>query len=134
MKKLFEIIWANGSNEIQQFNDEQELLTWVKDSQQLGNRGKYSYFHQLNAPVKAFNFEIYTTDPITGTTGGDIKNPTVFARSTKEARYLLNTEYPNFDCVILFNYGIEIKDGSVEAKHYATGAKYFHPTYEEQYK
>lgn len=83
--------------------------------------------------MKAFNFEVYTSDPITGTTGWDIKNPTVFANDKKEARQELKDHYPNFDCVILFNYEVEITDGSIEAKHYATGAKYFEPTYEEQY-
>lgn len=134
MKKYFEIIWENGSNEKELFTDEQELKSWIEAMQQLSNRGKLSYYHELNAPVKAFNFEVYTCNPATGEEGWDIKFPTIFARSVKEARKLLKSDYPNFDCVILWNYGIEIKDGSVEAKNYATGAKYFHPTYEEQYK
>lgn len=83
--------------------------------------------------MKAFNFEVYTCNPTTGETGWDIKFPTVFADSMEQAKAFLRTSYPNFDCIILFNYGIEIKDGSKEAKHYATGASYFHPTYAELY-
>lgn len=83
--------------------------------------------------MKAFNFEVYTCNPLTGEEGWDIKFPTVFAEDKKDARRILKEYYPHFDCVILFNYEIEIKDGSIEAKHYANGSHYFEPTYAEQY-
>lgn len=75
--------------------------------------------------MKAFNFEVYTCNPTTGEEGWDIKFPTVFADSLPMAREVLKESYPNFDCEILFNHGDKIQDGSIEAKHYATGAKYF---------
>lgn len=84
--------------------------------------------------MKAFNFEIYTKHPQTGEEGWEIEQPTIFAETKEKAKQFLKESYPNFDCIILFNYGIEITDGSVEAKHYANGEMYFLPTSQEQYK
>jgi hypothetical protein len=52
---------------------------------------------------KYYNFEIYTIDPITGTTGWDIHMVSVKAQTLLEARTNLK-DYPNFDCVILYNF------------------------------
>lgn len=50
-----------------------------------------------------FNFEIYTSDPSTGTTGWDIFMVSVKADTYEEAIINLK-KFPNFDCVILFNF------------------------------
>jgi hypothetical protein len=50
-----------------------------------------------------FNYEIYTCDPITGTTGWEIQNISVRAETRKEARELIKN-YPNFDVIILYNF------------------------------
>ncbi len=60
----------------------------------------------VNAPEnqnKYWNFEIYTSDPVTGTTGWEIENVSVKAETKAEAREQLK-KYPNFDCIILFNF------------------------------
>lgn len=51
---------------------------------------------------KVFNFECYFCDPVTGTTGWDIKMISVVAETKPEARNILKT-IPHFDCVILHN-------------------------------
>lgn len=90
--------------------------------------------------LKAFNFEVYTCNYAEVTeglykgskageiTGWDIKFPTVFATDYNEAKEVLKT-IPYFDCIILFNYSIEIKEGSEEFQHYANGKMYFFPVY-----
>lgn len=50
-----------------------------------------------------FNFEIYTSDPITGTSGWDIQMVSVKAETKLEAKEKLKS-YPNFDVIILFNF------------------------------
>jgi len=55
---------------------------------------------------KYFNFEIYTIDPITKTTGWDIKMVSVKADSIETARKEIK-DLPNFDCIILFNFSHE---------------------------
>ena len=57
--------------------------------------------------LKAYQFEIYTCNEITGETGWDIKFRTVLAYSKKEAKELLR-ETPFFDCIILFNYCVSL--------------------------
>jgi len=57
---------------------------------------------------KAFNFEIYTCNPATGEGGWDIKNPYIFAEDKKAAKEILKNDYPDFDCIILFNHEIEL--------------------------
>lgn len=63
--------------------------------------------------MKAFNFEIYTNNPETGENGWDIKFRTVLVDSTETntktsgAREALK-QTPLFDCVILFNYCIDV--------------------------
>jgi hypothetical protein len=52
---------------------------------------------------KYFNFEIYTSDPVTGTTGWKIEMVSVKSETIQEARIKLK-DYPFFDCIILFNY------------------------------
>lgn len=83
--------------------------------------------------IKAFNFEVYTKNPLTGEEGWDIMFPTVYAESKEAAKAFLKSDYPNFDCIILFNYGCEIKDGSIDQMVYATGASYRDTTYEDRY-
>jgi hypothetical protein len=55
---------------------------------------------------KYYNFEIYTSDPITNTTGWEIEMLSVKANSMQEAKLKL-LEYPNFDVIILFNFSHE---------------------------
>jgi hypothetical protein len=50
-----------------------------------------------------FNFEIYTSDPITGATGWEIKSVSVKAETKQQARENLKN-FPLFDVVILFNF------------------------------
>ena len=50
-----------------------------------------------------YNFEIYTIDPVSKTTGWDIKMVSVKSNTIAEARENLK-KYPFFDCIILFNY------------------------------
>jgi hypothetical protein len=52
---------------------------------------------------KYFNFEVYTIDPITKTTGWDILMVSVKAENIQEARENLRF-FPNFDCRILYNF------------------------------
>ena len=52
---------------------------------------------------KYFNFEIYTIDPITGTAGWEINMVSVKADTKLLAKNKLY-DYPNFDCVILYNF------------------------------
>lgn len=75
--------------------------------------------------MKAINFEIYTKHPQTGEIGWEIEIPTIFAESKKEAIQFLKESYPNFDCIILHNYTIDIKDGSMDAKMYAKGLQFY---------
>ena len=58
---------------------------------------------KFKAMNKYFNFEIYTSDPISGTTGWDIEMLSVKANTKQEARLKLK-DYPNFDVIILFNF------------------------------
>lgn len=83
--------------------------------------------------MKAFNFEIYTCHPITGEGGYDIKFPTVYANTKEEAKLFLKNEYPNFDCIILFNYGIDINESDIDVKAYANGANYRDTEYMDRY-
>lgn len=64
--------------------------------------------------MKKFNYEIYTNNALTGESGWDIMFVSVFAEDKKVAREMLSY-FPNFDCVILFNYGIDINDMDFEA-------------------
>jgi hypothetical protein len=63
--------------------------------------------------MKAFNFEIYTINPETKETGWEIVFRTVFVNSDETdtrksgARAKL-AETPLFDCVILFNWCIDV--------------------------
>ena len=50
-----------------------------------------------------FNFEIYTIDPLTGQTGWEIICVSVKAENKAEAKEKLK-QFPNFDCIITFNY------------------------------
>lgn len=63
--------------------------------------------------MKAFNFEIYTKNPQTGEEGWDIVFRTVFVdsketNSTKSGAREALKNTPLFDCVILFNYCMDI--------------------------
>ncbi len=55
---------------------------------------------------KYFNFEIYTSDPLTKTTGWEIKTVSVKAENKQEAKEKLKN-FPNFDVIILFNFSHE---------------------------
>lgn len=72
--------------------------------------------------MKAFNFEIYTLNPITKETGWEIEFPTVYANSYQHAIEILKNDYPDFDCVILFNWVTEL-DGS-QLKDVLNGIKF----------
>lgn len=61
---------------------------------------------------KYFNFEIYTCDPVSGTTGWDIKMVSVKATTKTEARETLKS-FPDFDVVILFNFEHTEEENSV---------------------
>ena len=79
---------------------------------------------------KIFNFECYECNPFTKEEGWNIVFVSVFANDKQEAKEVLKTKVPNFDTIILFNYGgVDIKDGSVEAKIYANGEDYFYTNY-----
>jgi len=54
--------------------------------------------------MNEYNYEIYTINPKTGETGRDIHYVSVLAETKKEATKLL-TKYPNYDCIISYNYG-----------------------------
>lgn len=83
--------------------------------------------------MKAFNFEVYTKNQVTGEEGWDIKFPTIYAETKEEAKAFLKSDYPDFDCIILFNYGVDIEDGSIDMKHYAEGNRYRETTFEDRY-
>ena len=57
--------------------------------------------------MKAARFEIYTTNPETGESGWGIKFRYVLGETVKEAREALKST-PNFDCVILFDFIVDI--------------------------
>jgi len=59
--------------------------------------------------MKAARFEIYTTNPETGGSGWDIKFRYVLGETIKEAREVLKST-PNFDCVILFDFHIDVEE------------------------
>ena len=59
--------------------------------------------------MKVSRFEIYTTNPETGESGWDIKFRYVLGETVKEAREALKST-PNFDCVILFDFQIELDE------------------------
>ncbi len=65
------------------------------------------------AQDKAYNFEIYTCDEVTGETGWNIHYVSVVADSKSSAKEKLK-EYPHFDCVILFNYCVPIEEDREE--------------------
>ena len=50
-----------------------------------------------------YNYEIYTIDPVTRTTGWDILNLSVKAETRVLAKEKLK-KFPNFDVIILFNH------------------------------
>jgi len=60
---------------------------------------------------KYFNFEVYTSDPITKTTGWEITTLSVKAESKQEAKEKLK-DYPNFDVIILYNFFHEEEESS----------------------
>ncbi|PCI30146.1 MAG: hypothetical protein COB67_02350 [SAR324 cluster bacterium] len=59
--------------------------------------------------MKEFNFELYTLCPETGVTGYDIENVSIIASTKDEAKELLS-QWDLFDCIILFNYGVELTE------------------------
>ena len=79
----------------------------------------------------AINFEVYTCNPKTNEEGWDIKFPTVYANNIKEARAILKTDYPHFDCVILHNYSIPI--AGIDSDVHKSGAKFRDTTYADRY-
>lgn len=63
----------------------------------------------VEVKTKKAGFEIYTSDPITGTTGWEIQFVEVLGvNTTKEAREKLKT-FPHFDVVILCDYLVEME-------------------------
>lgn len=73
--------------------------------------------------MKQYNFECYTKHPQTGETGWDIKWVGVFADSKEDARELLKS-FPNFDCVLTFNFGGLDLDG-LELDLFNNGIRFF---------
>lgn len=73
--------------------------------------------------MKQYNFECYTSNPLDGETGWDIKFIGVFATSKEEAKELIKG-FPHFDCRLTYNFGgLEI-DGE-ELDLYNDGVKFF---------
>lgn len=68
--------------------------------------------------MKAYQFEIYTIDPVTGQTGWEIVNRTVLAESKAEAREALKNT-PLFDCIILFNYCVDVDMSNLTSEQFA---------------
>lgn len=68
--------------------------------------------------MKIFNFECYFCNPVTGETGWTIEFVNVYAESKAQAKELLKT-IPNFDCVILFDYEIDIDESPKDVTNYA---------------
>jgi hypothetical protein len=58
--------------------------------------------------MKASRFEIYTKNELTGETGWDIKFRYVIGERKEAMEELKNTPY--FDCVILYDFTIDIDD------------------------
>lgn len=65
--------------------------------------------------MKAYNYEIYTVNEQTGETGWDIKFRTIFAETREEAKQILKNS-PFFDCVILFNWCVELDMANLSAR------------------
>ncbi len=71
--------------------------------------------------IRAYGFEIYTKDPITGTSGWDIEHLDIYAKTKQDAEsWLLN--FPNFDCIIMFLCGTRLTDPQIT--HYEKGYDY----------
>jgi hypothetical protein len=71
--------------------------------------------------MKAFNYEIYTKNPITGEGGFNIRFVSVFAEDHRKAKEVLRS-VPNFDIVILFNFETDLDDR--EEVFYSNGHLY----------
>jgi len=64
--------------------------------------------------MKEINFEVYTKNSKTGEDGWDINFVSVIAESKAEAKLILS-KWDLFDCIILFNYSVDLpepKNGS----------------------
>jgi len=80
---------------------------------------------------KVFNFEIYVCNQMTGETGWDIKQRSVFAESKEEAKELI-AKTPFFDCIILYNYGfVEMSERDI--KVYSQGCMWRDVEYSERF-
>lgn len=66
-------------------------------------------FSNTGSLTKYYNYEIYTKHPFTGESGWDIKFISVKADCKKEADKKIES-YPNFDCVILYNWKHYLSD------------------------
>lgn len=64
--------------------------------------------------MKASRFEIYTVNELTGETGWDIKFRYVLGEYKEARKELKNT--PFFDCVILYDFTIDIDNVDEEVK------------------
>lgn len=69
----------------------------------------------LTATMKEYNFEVYTINPETKENGWDIKFVSVIANTKKEAIGYLK-RWPLFDCIITFDYSVEIPYDGCSAK------------------
>lgn len=84
--------------------DYPSMYTWVADFETEEEAEAFCEAQPVDEEANLyFNFEIYTSDPVSGTTGWDIKMVSVRASNREEARESLK-EFPYFDCVILFNF------------------------------
>ena len=85
--------------------------------------------------MKAFNFEIYTVNPETKETGWDIVFRTVFVETTDTntrtsgARDKLK-QTPLFDCVILFNWCIDVDMSNLSSEQYTDIERGYADTWE----
>ncbi len=71
--------------------------------------------------TKEYNFEIYTLHPETKETGWDIMFVSTFATSKEEAKQNLKS-FPNFDTIILYNYGSDLSQTELDL--YNDGVKF----------
>lgn len=81
--------------------------------------------------MKAFSFEIYTKNPLTGETGWDIQFVNVFAEDMAAAKQQLKL-IPDYDCIILFNHETELDEFDIDRLaegynyRFTTGYPYYH--------
>ena len=71
----------------------------------------------MNIIMKAYRFEIYTNNAITGESGWDIVFRTVFADDIETARANVSNT-PLFDCIILHSHTSDIDMSDLTSSQY----------------